>query len=293
MIKFKGQVKFKQYIKNKPVKNGIKMYLCCNPNNGYAFGGIIYTGKDTVDKKDNLTLTDSVILSLTKDYLNSFRILYMDNFFTSTRLSNFLLGKNTGMIGTLRKNRLHSLNKLEFPTLKNEVSYYYDLKNKNKILTLYYDTSKVAFLSNVEVPQDLEKSVEFQKGLNNNNNNNILENNKIVKDNKDWLKASHFIKKEKPAIAKVYIKNAKGVDLCNQKTTHYRFPHKSRKWWKPVFFHLLQITIHNANIVYNSCENKKLNYKNFYISIVKELLGEELKKIEEIVHTVSYLGGNN
>jgi len=296
MIKFKGQVKFKQYIKNKPVKNGIKLYLCCNPHNGYAYSGIVYTGKDTVEKNQTLTLTDSIIVSLVKDYLNSFRILYMDNFFTSTRLSNYLLKKKTGMIGTLRKNRLHALNHLDFPSQKNNIFYFYDLKSKNKILALYNDTSKVAFLSNVDIPEDWQqKSSQNKQETYISNKLGIKSKGVLVHEEEleEAIKGFKPNKNERPSIARNYVKFAKGVDLCNQKTTHYRFPHKSRKWWKPVFFHFLQVTIHNANIVYNSCEQIKLNFKQFYNSIVKEFLGDKLKEKDDNIHTSSYIPLNN
>ena len=45
IIKFDGRLDFKQYIKNKPVKWGIKGYLLYDSINGYCYKASIYSGK--------------------------------------------------------------------------------------------------------------------------------------------------------------------------------------------------------------------------------------------------------
>ena len=51
------------------------------------------------------------------------------------------------------------------------------------------------------------------------------------------------ITQKNPLLALEYIRYAKGVDLSNQLNTTYRFPHKSKKWWKPIIYYILQVTI--------------------------------------------------
>lgn len=45
MIPFKGRLSFKQYIKAKPTKRGIKVFVLAEPSTGYEYRFNIYTGK--------------------------------------------------------------------------------------------------------------------------------------------------------------------------------------------------------------------------------------------------------
>ena len=45
MIRFKGWLGFKQYMKDKPTKWGIKVFTLSDAVNGYVYGFQIYTGK--------------------------------------------------------------------------------------------------------------------------------------------------------------------------------------------------------------------------------------------------------
>ena len=42
----------------------------------------------------------------------------------------------------------------------------------------------------------------------------------------------------------------KGVDLSNQLISYYELNRKTIKWWKRIFFHLLDIAIVNSSIIY-------------------------------------------
>ena len=46
MIPFKGHLSFKQYMKDKPVKWGIKVFALSDATNGYIYRMQIYTGKN-------------------------------------------------------------------------------------------------------------------------------------------------------------------------------------------------------------------------------------------------------
>ena len=54
MIPYKGRLSFKRYIKSKPTKWGIKVFVLSDANNGYIYKIEIYTGKNlesTVDDR--------------------------------------------------------------------------------------------------------------------------------------------------------------------------------------------------------------------------------------------------
>ena len=103
MIPFKGRSSLKQYMPLKPVKRGIKVWALADASNGYMSNFQVYTGRqgNSVEKG----LGTNVVTTLTKPYVNSFRHVYFDNFFTSTDLLLELERSNLYGCGTMRINR--------------------------------------------------------------------------------------------------------------------------------------------------------------------------------------------
>ena len=65
MIKFKGRLGFKQYIKAKPTKWGIKVFVLSDATNGYVCKFQIYTGKNSsLSSGDDHGLCTKAVLSL-------------------------------------------------------------------------------------------------------------------------------------------------------------------------------------------------------------------------------------
>ena len=60
-----------------------------------------------------------------------------------------------------------------------------------------------------------------------------------------------------------------------------RFPHKSKKWWKPIFYYNLQVEITNSLIIYQEIWQKKVSHLKFIEDIIKLSLGAPKKKIEK------------
>lgn len=63
MIKFKGHNIMKQYIKNKPIKWGFKMWCRCESSTGYLYHFDLYTGKKT---NTEIGLGESEVVCLTE-----------------------------------------------------------------------------------------------------------------------------------------------------------------------------------------------------------------------------------
>ncbi|XP_050338925.1 piggyBac transposable element-derived protein 4-like [Bactrocera neohumeralis] len=103
MIKFKGHNVMKQYIKNKPVKWGFKLWCRCDAATGYLFEFDLYTGKRTSGIEYGLG--ESIVLQLTKKVEGLGCEIYMDNFFNSPLLQYKLIDQNTKACGTIRTNR--------------------------------------------------------------------------------------------------------------------------------------------------------------------------------------------
>ena len=103
MIKFDGNLKWKQYDPSKPVRHGIKSFLVCEARTGYTYNEEIYCGKD--QKGSHKSSTDQVVYKLLDGFANKGHRLFMDNFFTSFNLISELETRMIGVSGTLRKNR--------------------------------------------------------------------------------------------------------------------------------------------------------------------------------------------
>ncbi|KAJ8934842.1 hypothetical protein NQ318_016178 [Aromia moschata] len=91
MILFKGRLSFKQYIKTKRHRFGIKLYVLCDCETGFVLDFLVYIGKNTdITLIDNLGSSGSVVVKLLEPYLNKGHTFYSDNYYTSPSLSIYL-----------------------------------------------------------------------------------------------------------------------------------------------------------------------------------------------------------
>ena len=79
MIPLKGRLGFKQYMKDKPTKWGIKVFVVSDATNGYVHRLQIYTGKNSDLSSSDLGLCSQVVLELMHGIEHKSHKLYMDN----------------------------------------------------------------------------------------------------------------------------------------------------------------------------------------------------------------------
>ncbi|ENN74501.1 piggyBac transposable element-derived protein 3 [Dendroctonus ponderosae] len=87
MIRFKGRNALKQYMPNKPIKRGYKVWVRAEES-GYVCQFQIYTGK--VGQIVETNLGCRVVQDLTKDLVGKGYHIYFDNFFNSGELQKRL-----------------------------------------------------------------------------------------------------------------------------------------------------------------------------------------------------------
>lgn len=102
MIPWRGRLNFRQYIKNKTHKYGIKLYKICTPE-GYTSDIIIYTGKGENGREINHG--QKTVLKLVNKLKCQGRIIIANNFYTSIDLAEELLLQETFLCGTIKPNR--------------------------------------------------------------------------------------------------------------------------------------------------------------------------------------------
>ena len=77
----------------------------------------------------------------------------------------------------------------------------------------------------------------------------------------------------KPTMIQEYNKHMGGVDKSDKLLSYYGFSHRTVKWCRCVFFHLLNMSVVNAYFLYRkTTNNKQITHENFKIKIASELL---------------------
>lgn len=102
MMLWRGRLLFRQYIKNKRHKFGIKFFELCE-SRGTILRIRIYEGKSFADEF-GLGQSAAVVLELMEGYLNKGHMLFTDNYYNSVSLTKILSARSTYLCGTLRSN---------------------------------------------------------------------------------------------------------------------------------------------------------------------------------------------
>ena len=152
MIKFKGRLGFKQYLKNKPTKWGIKVFVLSDSISAYVKRFQIYTGAalavDEHVSADDQGATAKVVYSLVHGMEQNHYRLFVDNYYTSAKLFLTLYNKGIGACGTARYTRKHFPRDLVVPKSKNKG--HYDYRASGPLLACcWVDSRPIYFMSTI------------------------------------------------------------------------------------------------------------------------------------------------
>lgn len=114
MVKFKGHNIMKQYMKDKPIPWGFKLWCRCDAQTGYLHQFDIYVGKK---ERKEVGIGESVVLNLSDGLGNMGIELYFDNYFNNPMLLYKLQLEGIRACGTIRYNRAQMPK--EFPIDRN------------------------------------------------------------------------------------------------------------------------------------------------------------------------------
>ena len=104
LIKFKGKIRFRQFIPIKPGRLGMKAFTLAESTSCYVLGSTVYTGKEAnVVQKD---LGKRAVMLVMEPFLDKGYYVFMDNYYTSVGLFEELEGRKTLACGTVRSKRL-------------------------------------------------------------------------------------------------------------------------------------------------------------------------------------------
>lgn len=240
MCKCKARTSIKQFMANKPVKRGVKMWLRCDACSGYIYDFNIYAGK--VDRAEEGTLGEKVVTTLCstiRDRAEDVAII-VDRFFMSVNLLKKLPHALVGTCMSNRKNVPVMNQKLQRGQSASQCT------DDGIICFKWQDTKEVLLMSNCHrnVIQTADRRL------------------------KDGTKKTF----DCPEAIVFYNKMMGGVDKADQYSTVYDIDRKTNKWWKRVFHRLLQMSVSNSWIIYQKLKGKKSPQIDFLLTLQEQLI---------------------
>ena len=104
MVQNKGRYSFRQFMKDKPTKWGMKVWVLADSKTGYTYNFSVYTGK-AENRNSTNGLGYEVVMDLCKQIFGQGYKLFTDNFYTSVQLFEDLLKHKVTACGTMLLNR--------------------------------------------------------------------------------------------------------------------------------------------------------------------------------------------
>ncbi|XP_055924618.1 piggyBac transposable element-derived protein 4-like [Argiope bruennichi] len=253
LLLWKGRLGFRQYVPAKRSRYGIKLYKLCESKSGYIYNFIIYTGKDTVLKETLGLYGERVVKSLLEELSGQGYHLYIDRFFMSPSLADELFGLQTNTCGTVMRRRKGMPE--NFPPPKMKIGEMLVLQKKNMNLTAFKDRREVLVIS-------------------------TMHDAKLLDTGKKDRATSNPIMK--PECIVEYNKNMGGIDLSDAVIIQYPSFRKTVKWYKKLFFNIMDMAVFNANILFNKKSKNNLPLLNYRLNLVNQIISQYSSKIPKV-----------
>ena len=233
----------------------MKIWLRCDAKSSYCQEFQVYLGKGSTQPSRNGAIFD-LVWDMVKKIQGKNHVVYFDNYFASIPIAKYLYSKQILVCSTLRAGRKYLPERIKKPPklARGESLTFQSAKLSNLTTTIWADTRFVRFLSTVNRP-DIETKCLRRVG-------------------------SRRIEVTQPASAFSYGKNYSAVDKFDRLCSHRVYGalgHGSNKVWKHLLFHLTNMAIANAWILYcqTSTRQKPKYYDHmaFRHELATELIG--------------------
>eukprot|EP00117_Sycon_ciliatum_P002306 scpid50910/ scgid2388/ PiggyBac transposable element-derived protein 4 len=252
MIAYKGRLSFKQYMPAKPTKWGVKAFVLAEPGTGYIYEWTLYTGKDMAEGRDVAmadTSKGSQIVAKLVRHLGQGHVVYMDNYYSSPTLFQWLSSRRgMGAVGTVRVNRKGLPPACKDKKKKGTPPRFW--RDETVLTCSWPDKKQVTVLSTIHSCEVVDVDIRDRRAP---------QGVRSVK---------------KPSCIASYNSLMGGVDEADQMLSYYAFPHRHRRWYLILFHQLLEISVHNAKIIYNAMTGKDLDGKEFHKALIASLFTE-------------------
>ena len=231
MVKSKHESGIRQSMKDKPTKWGVKLWVLADSANGYTVDFNVYIGKEATKGISVNGLGYDVVMQLMESFLDQGYHLYLDNFYTSPQLLHDLFLLATPATGTVK------MNKKGFPACLLNANVWAKKHKRgdvrwvrhSPVLALQWiDSKPVSILTTLHSANDQVSCKRRTK-----------KNGKFEE-----------IIPPQPLAVQDYNQFMNGVDRSDQMLACHNLRRKCYRWWKILFFHLVDIAVVNSFLIF-------------------------------------------
>lgn len=243
IVPFKGRLSIKQYLPKKRNRFGIKLFVLCDVTTGIIIDFIVYCGATSeITDPANLGVGGAVVVTLIKDFFESYRHLYVDNWFTSPKLFKYLYENKIYACGTVRPSRTG------MPSMSQKLKQGEIISKSNPPLTVikWRDKKDIHVLSTIHSKRMLPSMKE---------------------DRRTGLPVM------KPEAVLDYSKNMGSVDTADMMLSSVQSIRKTCKWYKKLFFHVVDMHLLNAFYTYKIVTDmSSAHVANFQLNLIRQII---------------------
>lgn len=220
LVPFRGKCPFRQYIKSKPAKYGIKILTLADAKMYYVKTMEVYLGAQPEGSQFIVSNKPyDVVLRLVKCIEGKGRNVTADNWFSSYPLVYKLLSKQTSYVGTIKKD-------------KGELPREFTLKEREPKSSIFGFNDNVTIVS---YAPKVNRSVVLISSMHHDNTIDHSSGNEL-----------------KPEIVTYYNSTKSGVDVIDEKCATYSTSRRCRRWPLVLFYRLLDIAGINGQVIFTS-----------------------------------------
>lgn len=240
LVAFRGRCPFRQFMKSKPAKYGIKIFTLTDSKMFYVHNMEVYVG----NQPENSPFLQSnkprdVVLRLVKHIQNTGRNVTADNWFSSIPLVNDLTSKGLTYVGTLRKNKRELPPELVSKKTTSQSSIFGFHNNMSIVSYAPKQNRSVVLISSMH----FDAAIDVETG-----------------------------DMRKPEIITFYNSTKSGVDVVDEKCGTYSTSRRCLRWPLVLFYRLLDIAGINAQVIHLYNSNEAMPRRKFLRQIGYEMV---------------------
>ena len=231
MVKSRHHSGILHFIERKPIRWGIKLWVLADSSNGYTIDFDVYIGKDAGRNVSDNGLAYDVVMKLMQPYLHQGYNLFFDNFYTSVSLVSDLFDLGVPSSGTVR------INRKGFPDSLKDVKKWAHRLGKGAMR--WERVPPVLVVQWVD-----NKPVSLLTTLDNANDTVQVKRKKKINGERREVDVSQ------PKAISRYTQYMNAVDRSDQLLAVNSVSRKCYRWWKTLFFHLIDMAVVNGFILF-------------------------------------------
>ena len=264
MVKCKGRFSFRQFLPSKPIRFGYKVFVLADSSNGYTVDFNVYLGKENNDgnPQDHTPASEAIVQRLMEPYLRQGYHLFIDNYYTLLPLLNHLYVDGTRCVGTMRSNRgpaeLRSAKAWAKRVARGDMRYV----RVNEVAVIQWkDKKPVTLASTLHRATDQTACSRNTRGADGDHMETQI---------------------SRPTAFRDYNQHMGGVDVGDQILATNDLHRRSRRYWKALFYHLVNLCVIQAFILFRLYRQlhpgeiprtAKYNASDFRLAVARQLAG--------------------